>query len=129
MKQSITEAHKQLCERHRTISVCTLLLETSHRKCTIALMEIEQLRGRLATLNTKAYYLLVALSFVYLSRTKPTFSLKLALTLTAIVAALPVQDYNYFSPRWLAAMRWTKVGCLTAATLFALWWVWVVSAS
>jgi hypothetical protein len=76
---------------------------------------------RLTELNTKAYYLLVALSFVY--RTNPTLSLKLAITLTALVAVLPVQDCLK-SERALDMARWVKVVLLTFAMAFALWWVW-----
>jgi len=79
------------------------------------------MRERLKDLNTKAYYLLVALSFVY--RTNPTVALKWAFTLTAVVAVLPVQDYVE-SPRVLSIIRGLKVVCLVAALGFALWWVW-----
>ena len=83
-----------------------------------SLMEI---RDRLRDLNTKAYYLLVALSFVY--RTNPTASLKCAFTLTALVAVLPLQDYIE-SPRKLEGIRIFKVVCLVAALAFTLWWLW-----
>jgi hypothetical protein len=57
-------------------------------------MDIRQIKDRLAALNTKSYYLLVALSFSFaLHPQDPPLSFKLALTLTAIVAVLPVQDY------------------------------------
>jgi hypothetical protein len=79
------------------------------------------IRDRLKDLNTKAYYLLVALSFVY--RTNPRISLKWAFTLTALVAVLPVQDYIK-SERLLEIVRALKVVCLMAALFFTLWWVW-----
>ena len=53
-------------------------------------MEPAATGSRLNALNTKAYYLLVALSFIY--RMNPTTSLKFAFTLTAVTAVLPVQD-------------------------------------
>jgi hypothetical protein len=87
-------------------------------------METTQLRDRLRDINTKAYYLLVALSFVY--RTNPTLSLKLAFTLTACVAVLPVQDYVK-SERTLEVIRRSKVVFLAAALGCTLWWLWKVS--
>lgn len=77
-------------------------------------------RKRIEQLNTKAYYLLVALSFIYARGA--TTSIKVALTLTAVVAVLPVQDY--VSDAALACIRFLKVLCLTAALGFALYWVW-----
>ena len=56
--------------------------------------ELTPIRKRLADLNTKAYYLLVALSFLYIKQSgSAAFSLKAALTLTAVVAVAPVQDW------------------------------------
>ena len=56
--------------------------------------EIKAIRDRLTALNTKAYYLLVALSFLYYKEgaTAAILScwLKTALVLTASVAAVPV---------------------------------------
>lgn len=80
-----------------------------------------KIRDRLRDLNTKAYYLLVALSFVY--RTNPTIALKCAFTLTALVAVLPVQDYVE-SERLLKNFRLMKVVFLFAALVFTLWWIW-----
>jgi len=77
------------------------------------------LEKRLADLNTKAYYLLVALSFVY--RSNPTLSLKLALTLTAFAAVLPLQDF--FESK-LNRIRWFKVVCMILALGCTFWWVW-----
>ncbi len=85
------------------------------------IIEPLKIRDRLRDLNTKAYYLLVALSFVY--RTNPALSLKWAFTLTAIVAALPVQDF-FKSSTMLEAFRIFKVACLVFALGFALVWVW-----
>jgi len=81
------------------------------------------IRDRLKDLNTKAYYLLVALSFVY--RTNQAFSLKCAITLTAFVAVLPVQDYVR-SERTLEIIRAIKVAFLALAFIFTLWWLWCV---
>ena len=87
------------------------------------------IRDRLRDLNIKAYYLLVALSFIYSKN--PTRSLKLAFTLTALVAVLPLQDLaDWF--RWPRMFRWIrvfKVACLAAALVFALVWVWSAPAS
>jgi hypothetical protein len=83
--------------------------------------ETDAIRSRLTALNTKAYYLLVALSFVY--TTYPTLNLKLAMTLTALVAVLPVQDLLK-GERALNITRWSKVVLLTFALFFALSWVW-----
>lgn len=84
-------------------------------------MDTDRVRSRLTELNTKAYYLLVALSFLY--RTNPALSFKLALTLTAFVAALPVQDYVQ-SERALRFLRNFKITFLTAAFACTVWWVW-----
>jgi hypothetical protein len=92
-------------------------------------MDGAQMRERLTQLNTKAYYLLVALSFIY--RPNPALSYKTALTLTAIVAVLPVQDYFHperaHSDRALSVIRWVKVILLTAAFFCTLWWLWCAS--
>jgi hypothetical protein len=85
-------------------------------------METANIKTRLSELNTKAYYLLVALSFVY--RTNPTRSLKWAFTLTALVAVLPVQDIFKSNPLALEILRWFKFGCLTLALAFTLLWLW-----
>lgn len=79
------------------------------------------LEKRLTDLNTKAYYLLVALSFVY--RSNSNLSLKLALTLTAVAAVLPLQDF--FESK-LNGIRWFKVVCMILALGCTLWWVWFV---
>lgn len=80
------------------------------------------IRDRLRDINTKAYYLLVALSFIY-SRTNATLALECALTLTGLVAVLPVQDW-ITSRRKLEGIRIGKVACLVLALVFALVWVW-----
>ena len=89
-------------------------------------LEPLNIRDRLRDLNTKAYYLLVALSFVYRTSAE-SFALKLAFTLTAIVAVLPVQDFIN-SPSLLAGIRMAKVIGLTAALAAALWWAWTAAA-
>ena len=85
------------------------------------------IRERLKDLNTKAYYLLVALSFVYRTNTV-SFALKLAFTLTAVVAVLPVQDY-VTSASWLERIRFSKMIGLAAALVSALWWIWATAAT
>ena len=84
------------------------------------------IRDRLRDLNTKAYYLLVALSFIY--RTSGTLPLKVAITLTALVAVLPVQD-RVTSERWLDRIRLLKGIGLWAALAFTLYWIWTTGAT
>lgn len=81
------------------------------------------IRGRLKELNNKAYYLLIALSLIYRSTTEGTWMLKLALTFTAIVAVLPVQDYVN-SACVLQGIRFFKVAFLIASLVFMLVWLW-----
>lgn len=86
-------------------------------------------RSRLGDLNTKAYYLLVALSFIYVraAGTQSTFRwIKWALALTAVSAVLPLQDYPE-RRLWLEMFRLFKVLCLTAALICTL--VWIISPS
>lgn len=86
----------------------------------------DSLSKRIAELNTKAYYLLVALSFLYAKGTVTT-SLKVALTLTAAVAVLPIQDYV---PRQaLVCVRFVKIIFLAAALFFTLYWLWTAKIS
>jgi hypothetical protein len=86
-----------------------------------------EIRDRLKDLNTKAYYLLVALSFLYFrSGSAAATSLKIALILTAMVAVAPVQDWVE-SDRKLEWLRRFKVGCLVVALLSTVYWVWAVS--
>ena len=70
---------------------------------TVPLLPI---RERIKDLNTKAYYLLVALSFVYRTDSGSRL-LKSAFTLTAIAAVLPVQDYIESAP-WLEPLSRPK---------------------
>ena len=84
-------------------------------------------RERIKDLNTKAYYLLVALSFIYRT-SSGSHSLKWAITLTAVSAVLPVQDY-VTSTLWLECMRLLKVVCLTASLAFAIFFVWTTTAA
>jgi hypothetical protein len=84
-------------------------------------METDKIRTRLTELNTKAYYLLVALSFVY--KTNPARSLKVAFTLTALVAVFPVQDLLK-SGLALQIARWSKAVLLAAALVFTVYWIW-----
>jgi hypothetical protein len=83
-------------------------------------------RERIKDLNTKAYYLLVALSFIYGSSHGSRF-LKCAISLTALSAVLPVQDYLN-SKLSLEIMRALKVCGLILALICTLWWVWTASA-
>ncbi len=78
---------------------------------------------RLRDLNTKSYYLLVALSFLYSKTTTVTTSLKLALALTILVAVLPLQDVLK-SPPQLEGIRWFKVIVLTLAFFCTIYWLW-----
>ena len=94
------------------------------------------IRKRLRELNTKAYYLLVALTFLYYHG-NPTRSLKAALILTALVAVLPVQDLSDLldwlgwlkSGRSLLIAKCFKAALLTAALVFTIWWVWHAAQS
>jgi hypothetical protein len=79
------------------------------------------IRDRLKALNTKAYYLLVALSFIYRS-SSTNWKLKLAFALTAAVAITPVQDY-IDSAFWLKRIRDGKVVLLGAALICMIFWV------
>lgn len=82
------------------------------------------LRERLKDLNTKAYYLIVALSFLYgKSTTSSTLLLKSALILTALVAVLPVQDYIK-SERKLEWIRGFKIFLLVLALICMILWLW-----
>ena len=85
------------------------------------------IRERIKDLNTKAYYLLVALSFIYRT-SSGAHSLKWAFTLTAISAVLPVQDYVK-SVFLLECFRTLKVVFLTAALVFTVFWIWTVPAT
>lgn len=92
------------------------------------LTPLKNVKRRLGDLNTKAYYLLVALSFLYLRPTAPgsgtSLLLKCALTLTGLAAVLPLQDFFEGSECWMSFVRWFKVSLLTAALLCTLCWVW-----
>ncbi|HEY6466510.1 MAG TPA: hypothetical protein VIY69_11000 [Candidatus Acidoferrales bacterium] len=81
------------------------------------------IRNRIKDLNTKSYYLLVALSFVYRA-SSGSHLLKWALTLVAVTAVLPVQDYVE-SKFALAALRGLKVIALTAALVCTVLWIWI----
>ena len=85
------------------------------------------LRDRIKDLNIKAYYLLVALSFIYRA-SSTSHSLKWAFTLTAFAAVFPVQDY-ITSSFWLEMFRALKVIALTLALGLAIWWVWTAATT
>jgi uncharacterized membrane-anchored protein len=80
------------------------------------------IRERIRDLNTKAYYLLVALGFIY-RRSPGENTLKWAFTLTALVAVLPIQDFLK-SRFGLECFRASKVLFLTAALVFTIFWIW-----
>jgi len=86
------------------------------------------IRDRIKDINTKAYYLLVALSFIYGTASGARLTLRCALTLTAVVAVMPVQDY-ITSDRKLQSLRFAKVIGLIAALVCALVWVWTETAT
>src|SRR5215467_458661 len=83
------------------------------------------IRERIKDLNTKAYYLLVALSFIYRTNSGSRL-LKMALSLTAVVAVLPVQDYAK-SARLLRVIQALKIICLALALTFTVCWMWLSS--
>lgn len=85
------------------------------------------IRERIKDLNTKAYYLLVALSFVYRT-SAASHLLKWALTLTALAAVLPVQDYVK-GTFWLEFFRAAKVIALAFALILMLCWIWTAAAT
>ena len=89
---------------------------------------LDEVKKRLGDLNTKAYYLLVALSFLCFHRSAPgggiSLSLKLALTLTSIAAVLPLQDFAK-KLAWLRFAQWFKVSLLFAALICTLLWIWL----
>lgn len=96
---------------------------------TLQRKEIEAVSQRIGQLNTKAYYLLVALSFLFIRENQGSRSLKIALCLTALAAVLPVQDVAK-SKFWLEFARWFKVIALTLALCLTLYWVgWVAGMS
>jgi hypothetical protein len=83
---------------------------------TVPLLPI---RDRIKDLNTKAYYLLVALSFVYRTDSESRL-LKSAFTLTAVAAVLPIQDYIKSAP-WLEGFRAFKVIFLGVALVLTVY--------
>jgi hypothetical protein len=85
------------------------------------------IRERIKDLNTKSYYLLVALSFVY-RMTSQSNLLKWALTLTAVAAVLPVLDYVK-STVSLEIIRPSKVICMVLALIFLICWIWTAPAT
>jgi hypothetical protein len=92
--------------------------------------QTKEIRERLRELNTKSYYLLVALSFILvLGRDNSgkwlhsPFPIQLALTSTALAAVVPLQDFST-AKWWLVTVQWFKVGALLIALGFTLCWVW-----
>jgi hypothetical protein len=94
---------------------------------------VNELKERLAELNTKAYYLLVALSFLLvLGRSSnnadwqhPPLPIKLALTFATLAAVIPLQDFFHPTEKSLTAIRKFKVATLLLAFVFTLYWVWL----
>ena len=86
---------------------------------------VPPVRSRLAELNLKAYYLLVALSFLYTSNSGARL-LQWAIALTALVAVAPLQDLfrcmNWYG-KWLEFARWFKIALLSAALGCTIWWI------
>ena len=81
---------------------------------------------RIRDLNTKAYYLLVALSFLYrMSQNSERLSIKVAITLTAFVAVLPVQDYFNLERKLILIF---KIVGLTLALWCTVSWLWIPPA-
>ncbi len=81
------------------------------------------IRKRLGDLDTKGYYLLVALSFIYRSGSTSSL-LKLAFSLTALAVIPPVQDFTE-SAFLLARIRDAKIALLVGALGCALVWIWI----
>jgi hypothetical protein len=80
------------------------------------------IRDRIRDLDTKAYYLLVALSFIY-GRAVGAKPIKWAFLLTVAVGIIPVQDYIK-SKIALGVIRGLKVLGLIAASVLMLYWIW-----
>lgn len=91
-------------------------------------MEPKNLRERLRDLNTKAYCLPVAPTFVsYWANPKRSSKWALSLTALVLVAVLPVQDCA--KTVWaLEVIRWSKVVLLTLALGFIFFWIFPVSS-
>lgn len=89
------------------------------------------IKDRLRELNTKAYYLLVALSFLYFRGTdSAAFLLKIAISLTAAAAVPPLQDF-FTSERWVnrgslvqSDMPLARLPVHGFMGLVALCWLW-----
>jgi uncharacterized membrane protein YjfL (UPF0719 family) len=92
----------------------------------------KELKERLVELNQKAYYLLVALSFLFVLGGKSNnsnwqqFSLpiKVALSFTLFAAVIPLQDFVPKENSFLQLVRWFKVVMLIIALAFTLFWLW-----
>lgn len=80
------------------------------------------IRERLRDLNTKGYYLLVALGFIYRPGNHIVL-LKWAIILTAIVSVFPIQDYIK-SEEWLSRIRDFKILGLITALVLITQWLW-----
>ena len=78
------------------------------------------IRKRLSDLNTKGYYLLVALSFIYRSESATWL---LAITLTALAVVPAVQDFTESSVG-LKRFRDAKTVLFYGALVSARFWIW-----
>lgn len=90
--------------------------------------DLIEIRNRLRDLDTKAYYLLVALSFIYGRGNEGVRSLKLALSLTAISAVLPLQDFVK-TRTTLRAIQTGKIAFLVFALVSILYWIIFVAGT
>lgn len=122
--------------RTRTITrtkfprLCVILLRRRARTRETALHShpngTKNLRERLRDLNTKAYCLPVAPSFVSFWA-NPTSKWALALTALVLLAVLPVQDFA--KTVWaLEVIRWSKVVLLILALGLTFFWIFPVSS-
>lgn len=87
---------------------------------------LDHVKARLMALNTKGYYLLVALTFLYTKSETPAFSLKAAVVLTITAAVPPLQDFWADSYAWLNAVRCFKAIFLWLAFFSTLFWAFCV---
>lgn len=90
-----------------------------------------ELKERLKELNKKAYYLLVALSFLFVlgksnngNWQHDSLPIKVALTFTTFAAVIPLQDFVSKENTCLQLVRWFKAVMLIIASAFTLYWLW-----
>ncbi len=92
---------------------------------------LREIKDRLAELNQKSYYLLVALSFLFVLSGRSNngdwqhdLPIKVALTFTTFAAVIPLQDFVPKEINCLQLIRWFKVVVLILASAFTLYWLW-----